>query len=62
MYRHGEKIILNFLIDSSTKIIKLLGMSQREAKKEVVKFKNFDRCMDYVRNVVYPLIDYAKDK
>jgi len=37
-------------------------MSQREAKKEVVKFKNFDRCMDYVRNVVYPLIDYAKDK
>lgn len=52
-------MILNFLIDSSTKIIKLLGLSQKEAKKEVSKFKNFDRCMDYVRNVIYPLIEYG---
>jgi len=52
-------VILNFLIDSSTKIIKLLGLSQKEAKREVSKYKNFDRCMDYVRNVIYPLIEYG---
>jgi hypothetical protein len=60
LYRHGEKVILNFLIDSSTKILKLLSLSQKEAKKEVSKYKNFDRCMDYVRNVIYPLIEYGK--
>ena len=39
--------------------MKLLGMFQKEAKKEVSKYKNFDRCMDYVRNVIYPLIEYG---
>jgi hypothetical protein len=32
-------------------------MQQKEAKKEVCKFKNFDKCMDYVKMVIYPLLE-----
>jgi len=39
-------------------LISLLGMgSSKEAKKEVSKFKNFDGCMEYVKTVVYSLLD-----
>lgn len=31
--------------------------SAKEAKKEVCKFKNFDGCLDYVKTVVYPMLD-----
>jgi hypothetical protein len=29
----------------------------KEARKEVSKFKNFEGCMEYVKLVVYPLLD-----
>ena len=41
----GEKEILWFLINSSDRMIKLLGMSQKEAKKEVNSNKVFENCM-----------------
>jgi len=31
--------------------------SAKEARKEVSKFKNFDGCLEYVKLVVYPLLD-----
>jgi hypothetical protein len=31
--------------------------SAKEARKEVCKLKNFDGCLDYVKTVVYPLLD-----
>ena len=49
---------MNFLIDSANKLISLLSMaSSKEAKKELIKFKNFDGCLEYVRVVVYTLLD-----
>ena len=56
LYRHGEKKILHFLIDTSQKIIPLLGMNFKDARKEVNGYKDFDGCLEYVKNVVYPFL------
>ena len=56
LYRHGEKKILHFLIDSAAKIIPLLSMNFKDARKEVNGYKDFDGCLEYVKNVVYPFL------
>ena len=56
LYRSGEKKILHFLIDTAEKIIPLLGMNFKDARKEVNSYKDFDGCLDYVKNVVYPFL------
>jgi hypothetical protein len=56
LYRFGEKKILHFLIDTSKKIIPLLSMNFKDARKEVNSFKDFDGCLEYVKNVVYPFL------
>jgi len=56
LYRQGEKIILHFLKTCSQRFVKLLGMSQKDAKKEVNSYKGFEVCHDYFRHTVMNLI------
>jgi hypothetical protein len=39
-------------------LIGLLEMgSSKEVRKEISKYKNFDGCMEYVKLIIYPLLD-----
>lgn len=53
LFRSGEKKILHFLIDAGERILPLLNMSFKEARKEVNGYKDFDGCLDYVKNTIY---------
>jgi len=53
LFRSGEKKILLFLIDAGERIIPLLSMNFKEARKEVNSYKDFDGCLDYVKNTIY---------
>ena len=56
LFRSGEKKILHFLIQTCDRMHALSKLSQKDAKKEVNKFKDFDGCMDYFKSVFLPLM------
>ena len=56
LYRQGEKIILAFLETAADRFLKLLTMSQKEARKEVNSYKGFEPCADYFRHTVLQLL------
>jgi len=56
LFRQGEKQILNFLIKTADRMAMLSTLTQKEAKKEVNKFKDFDGCLDYFKHVILPFI------
>ena len=56
LFRQGEKIILRFLQIAGERFLKLLTMSQKEARKEVNSYKGFEPCSDYFRQTILPLL------
>ena len=42
--------------------MKLLAMTQKEARKEVNSYNGFDLCADYFRHTVLPLIGNPEGK
>lgn len=56
LYRQGEKIILTFLKTAAERFLKLLSMSQKEARKEVNSYIGFEPCADYFRHTILQLL------
>uniref|UniRef100_A0A7S3N3N8 Rubisco LSMT substrate-binding domain-containing protein n=1 Tax=Strombidium inclinatum TaxID=197538 RepID=A0A7S3N3N8_9SPIT len=56
LFRVGEKEILEFLVKSSKRMMMLGGLSQKEAKKEVNKYDDFEGCMAYFKSVILPFL------
>lgn len=62
LFRQGEKIILAFLEQAAERFLKLLSMSQKEARKEVHSYQGFEPCADYFRHTVLPLLGNPEGK
>lgn len=56
LYRHGEKKILLALMIFVEKILPMLDMDFKNARKIVEKDRNLDECSDYISNSIYYLI------
>ena len=56
LFRSGEKKILNFLAQTADKMLSLAELSQRDAKKVVNSMKDFERCLDYFKSVMLPML------
>ena len=56
LYRSGEKKILFTLMYFSEKIIPLLDMDFKTARKSVEKIRELDECNEYLTNSIYYLI------
>lgn len=56
LFRSGEKTILEFLKECSERFLKLLTMTQKDARKLTNSYKGFDICADYFRLTVLPLL------
>ena len=41
------------MIDAGERILPLMSMNFKEARKEVNGYKDFDGCLDYVKNTIY---------
>lgn len=49
LYRHGEKKILQFLLETANRILTLIPLSYKDAKREVNNYKNSEGIQDYIR-------------
>ncbi len=56
LYRFGEKQILSKLLLYCDKILPLLDMDFKSARKIVEKTRELDDCSEYITNSVYYLI------
>lgn len=56
LYRSGEKKILFTLMFYCEKILPLLDMDFKTARKTVEKIRELDECSDYLTNSIYYLI------
>mmetsp|Transcript_7199 Transcript_7199/g.5468 ORF Transcript_7199/g.5468 Transcript_7199/m.5468 type:complete len:96 (-) Transcript_7199:55-342(-) len=57
LYRSGEKEILHFFIETSSKFLKLFDMKWKDARKTAQSFKEYDICREYITNAVLYLIN-----
>jgi protein-histidine N-methyltransferase len=62
LFRAGEKKILFTLMFYSEKIIPLLDMDFKTARKTVEKIRELDECSDYLTNSIYYLIKKENTK
>lgn len=53
LFRFGEKKILNFLITTAERILAITEMPIKDARKTVNGYKDFEGCLDYVKNTIY---------
>ena len=56
LYRFGEKKILSKLLLYCDRILPLLDMDFKTARKIVEKSREFDDCSEYITNSIYHLI------
>lgn len=59
LYTSGEKKILLFLMTSCQKILPLLDMDFKTARKAVQSDEDLEKCKEYISNVVFYLIKKA---
>ena len=56
LYRQTEKRILKFFVDSAERIIPFFSMTFKNAKIAINQQDDFENCVNYVRNNIFPLI------
>lgn len=62
LYRFGEKKILSKLLLYCDKILPLLEMDFKQAKKTVEKCRELDDCSEYIKDSIYTLIKKENTK
>lgn len=62
LYRYGEKKILSKLLLYCDKILPLLDMDFKTARKFVEKTRELDDCSEYITNSIYYLIKKENSK
>lgn len=60
LFRHGEKKILQFLITTGERILAIVDMPIKDARKTVNGYKDFEGCLDYVKNTIYAYLQNKK--
>ena len=56
LFRSGEKKILRFLTQTSERMLYLSKLNQKEAKKQMNLYADFDVCQDYFKSVFLPIL------
>ena len=59
LYRHGEKKILLYLMSMSKRLLPLLDMDFKTARKTANAFPDYESVRDYINNVILYLIKKA---
>ena len=54
LYRKGEKKILHYLLDTADKVNHVFSMTQKEARKEINSYPNFEGSMEYFKGTLIP--------